>query len=94
MGKRCPNCNIQFTMKDLNKAKNTEIIKCPSCRKNLVESGISKIVVMLLVIFPSFFVMNNVGNIWMRAIIIFGWAFAVNVMVRPLITKYKLEEKK
>ena len=94
MGKRCPNCNAQITIKDINKSKTAEVIKCSSCRRNLVESGVSKIIILLVVLFPSFFVMNNVENFWLRGIIIFGWAFAVNVMIRPLITKYKLEEKK
>ena len=93
MGKRCPNCNVQFTLRDINKRKNAEIIKCPSCRRTLVESGISKIIVMLLVVLTCFLVMNNITSFWFRALIIFWWAFVINILVRPMIIKYKLEEK-
>lgn len=92
MAKRCPNCNVQFTLKDMNNEKNIEVIKCPSCRRKLIESGKSKVIVLLLVLVPALAFTSFIKILWLKLICVFGWAFFVNVIIRPMISKYNLEE--
>ncbi|MGL4450776.1 MAG: hypothetical protein ACRCTZ_06255 [Sarcina sp.] len=86
----CPKCNKKLDFTYTKEAVGREVVKCPKCMTNLQESKVTKIISLLLAVIPIFFLAYFINNFFIRIIVIFIWAFAINLYIRPLIAKFNL----
>lgn len=92
MAFNCPNCNKEINKKYINESENNENINCPSCRVVLVESNKTKILTVAIAIIPIFLLASYVESFMFRMLMIFSWAFFVNIQVRPIIAGYEIKK--
>lgn len=93
MATQCPKCNRKLDFTYIKKVVAEGHLKCPSCKAGLEESKMTKIMSLLLAIVPIIFIAYFIKNFILRVIIIFVWAFFVNLGIRPAIAKFNLVKK-
>ncbi|MGL4655531.1 MAG: hypothetical protein ACRCWM_06595, partial [Sarcina sp.] len=93
MSASCPKCSRKLDFTYSKESIGREMVKCPKCKTNLEESKATKIISLLLAVVPIFFLAYFINNFFLRIIVIFIWAFAINLYIRPLIARFSLVKK-
>lgn len=94
--KTCPNCNYNFSIKNILLRKHSGILICPKCKSTLVASIKSKFVfsVIMLITFILWVTLTNSQFTsmpsWGKYLLAFILFFVLFFIIEPLIYKFEI----